>query len=97
MKTMYFTIEPIEVLDFKHATAIEKNLNVNIRHLINVKLVKVLHCVKSVHIRTFSGPNFPAFGLKTEIYSLNLRIQPECGKIRSEKLGIQTLFTQCYT
>ena len=41
------------------------------------------HSVKSVHIRSFSGPYSPAFGLNTEIYFLNLRIQSECGKIRT--------------
>ena len=27
-----------------------------------------IHCVKGVHIRSFSGPYFPAFGLNTERY-----------------------------
>ena len=31
----------------------------------------------------FSGPYFRAFGLKTERYSVTLRIQSECGKIRT--------------
>ena len=43
------------------------------------------HCVKSVHIPSFSGPYFPAFGLNTERYSVSLRIQSECGKIRTKK------------
>ena len=34
------------------------------------------HFVKSVRIRSFSGPYFPAFGLKTERYTVSLRIQP---------------------
>ena len=29
-----------------------------------------IHCVKSVHIRSYSGPYFPAFGLNAERYSL---------------------------
>ena len=33
----------------------------------------------------FSGPYFPAFGLNTERYSVSLRIQSECGKIRTRK------------
>ena len=41
------------------------------------------HCVKSVRIRSYSGPHFPAFGLNTERYSVSLRIQSECGKIRT--------------
>ena len=33
----------------------------------------------------FSGPYFPAFGLNTERYRVSLRIQSECGKIRTTK------------
>ena len=43
----------------------------------------------------FSGPYFPTFGLNTERYLVSLRIQSECGKMRTTKLRIQTLFTQC--
>ena len=39
----------------------------------------IMHCVKSVLIRTFSGPYFPVFGL------VSLRIHSECGKIRTRK------------
>ena len=44
-----------------------------------------MHCVKSVHIRSFTGPCFPAFGLNTERYRVSLRIQPKCGKMRTSK------------
>ena len=37
------------------------------------------HCVKSVRIRIYSGPNFPAFGLNMEWYAVSLCIQSECG------------------
>ena len=37
-----------------------------------------IHCVKSVRIRSFSGPYFASFELNTETYS-------ECGKIRTRK------------
>ena len=40
------------------------------------------HCVKSVRIRSYSCPDFPAFGLKTERYSVSVRIKSECGKMR---------------
>ena len=50
---------------------------------------EALHCVKSVRIRKFSGRYFPAFRLNTERYSvytpISLRIQSECGKIRTRK------------
>ena len=38
-----------------------------------------LHCLKSVNIRSYSVPYFPAFGLN---------IQSECGKYGPEKLWI---------
>ena len=44
--------------------------------------------MKSVRIRSYSGPFFPIFRLNTERYSISGLIQSECGKIR-------TLFTQC--
>ena len=43
------------------------------------------HCVKSVRLRSFSCPHFPAFGLNTETYRVNLRIQSKCGKIWTRK------------
>ena len=39
--------------------------------------------MKSVRIRNYLGPHFPAFGLNTERYSVSLRIQSEYGKIRT--------------
>ena len=46
-------------------------------------LERACHCVKSVRIRSYSGPHFPAFGLNTERYGVSLRIQSECGKMRT--------------
>ena len=39
-------------------------------------------CMKSVRIRSYCGPYFPAFGLNTKRYSVSLRIQSECGEMR---------------
>ena len=47
-----------------------------------------MHCLKSVQIRSFSGLYFPAFGLNTVIYSVNFRIQSECGKMRTRKNSV---------
>ena len=51
-------------------------------------MCNVKHCVKSVRIRIYSGPHFPAFGLNTVSilssnagYSVSVRIQFECGKM----------------
>ena len=39
--------------------------------------------VKSVHIRSYSGLHFLAFGPNTERYGVPLLIQSECGKMRT--------------
>ena len=55
------------------------------------KLLKDIRCVKSVHIRSSSGPYFLTFRLNTLyliVFSLN------AGKYGPEKLRMQTLFTQ---
>ena len=47
----------------------------------------------------FSGPYFPAFGLNTETYGENLHIKSRCGKIRTRKNSVWTVwtvFTQCF-
>ena len=36
----------------------------------------------------FSGPYFPAFWLNTERYFVSLRIQSECGKLRTRKNSV---------
>ena len=47
--------------------------------------VKPFHCEKSLLILSFFGLYFPAFGMTTEIYSVNLRIKSKCRKIRTRK------------
>ena len=42
---------------------------------------QLLHCVKCVRIRSYSGRPFPAFGLNTERYGVSLHIQSKCGKM----------------
>ena len=58
----------------------------NLRH--NLQLI-IIHCVKSVRIRSFF-PCFPAFKLNTSVFS------PNVGKYGPEKLRLQTFFTQWY-
>ena len=41
------------------------------------------HSVKSVRIRCYSGHYFHTFGLNTERYSVSLRIQCECRRLRT--------------
>ena len=42
-----------------------------------------LYCVKSVRMWSYLGPHFPAFRLNMERYRISLRIQSECGKMRT--------------
>ena len=52
------------------------------------------YCIKSVCIRRFLGPYFLAFGLNTEIYRENFRIQSECRRIQTRKtLNTDTFYT----
>ena len=51
--------------------------------LLSVNVTLFLHCMKSVCIRSYSGPYFPAFGLNMERFEASLSIPSECGKIRS--------------
>ena len=52
------------------------------------------HCVKSVRIWS---PHFPAFGLNTETYFVNLRIQSECGKMRTRKTSDTETYTMTHS
>ena len=52
-----------------------------------LRLSQEKQCIKSVRVSNFSGPHFPALGLKTEIYSVNPCIQSECGKIQTRKVN----------
>ena len=45
----------------------------------------ILHCVKIVCIRSFSGLYFPEFGLNSEIHYVSARIRSKCWKIRTRK------------
>ena len=59
---------------------IVSNKELNLFSVSNKKYLPSGHCMKSVHIRSFSGQYFPAFGLNTGYYG-------------REKLRIRTLFT----
>ena len=50
-----------------------------------LRIYDLCHCLKSVRIRSFSGPYFAAFRLNREINSVNLHIQSECEKMRTRK------------
>ena len=60
----------------------------------NSNLIFKIHCVKIVQERSFCGPYFPAFGLNTEIYGVNIRIQSKYWKIRTRKTPyLDTFYT----
>ena len=60
-------------------------------------LENISYTVKSVRIRSYSGPYFPAFGLNMERYSVSLCIQSECGKMRTRvSPNWDTFYAVCY-
>ena len=63
---------------FGHACA---ETEVVLRRFRNSDMALRKKCQKK--ILSYSGPNFPAFGLNTERYSVSLRIHSECGKMRT--------------
>ena len=65
---------------------VKSNTLKKIKILFGIKLQKKssLH-EKCPHTMFFSGPYFPIFELNTEIYSVNLCIQSEWGKIWTRK------------
>ena len=50
-------------------------INLQGRLFFSEKISRVEHCMKSGHIRTYSGPYFPSFGLNTERYGVSLPIR----------------------
>ena len=71
--------------------------NVGSEENIRKKWVKsiILTAWKVPKYGVFSGRYFPAFGLNTEIYGVNLCIQPKYGKIRTRKTSIFGYFSRC--
>ena len=55
----------------------------------------MFHCMKSVPIRIYCGPHFPAFGMNLKRYKYLSVFSPNVGKCGPEQLWIRTLFTQC--
>ena len=49
---------------------------------------------ENVQIRSFSGSYFPIFGVNTERYSVSLRIQSKCWKIRKGEKSVFTHFSR---
>ena len=62
-----------------------------LKHVIVIQ-PPLLHCVKSVRIRSYSGPHFPIFGLIAERYSISSRILSEWGKMRTRITPVMDTF-----
>ena len=76
-----FLIDPLTTNNAIHRKSLTSTLDWH--GAISYFSVSNLHCVKSVRIWSYSGPYFAAFGLNTERYFVSLRIQSECGKMRT--------------
>ena len=56
--------------------------------------ISCYHCVKSVHVQSYSGLHFHSFKLSIERYKTSLCIQSECGKIRTRTTpNMDTIYT----
>ena len=66
------------------------------RALIHWETLNLFHYVKSVRIWSYSGPYFPTFGPNTERYGVSLRIQSECGKMRTKITTNTDMFHAVY-
>ena len=68
---------------FIYDLSLSLSLSLSLFWTFSVSLVSPLpendHCVKSVRIRSFSGPYFPVFGLNTQL------IRSKCGKMQTRK------------
>ena len=64
------------------------------KYCIFVALFKEFTAWKVPTFGVFSGPYFPAFGLNTGIYGVNLRIQSECRKIQTRKNSVLGHFSR---
>ena len=53
-----------------------------------IMILKTLTAWKVSKYGVFSSPYFPEFGLNTERHGVSLRIQSECGKIRTRKNSV---------
>ena len=64
--------------------------------MINTKLFSAnQHCVKSVSIRSYSGPHFLGFGQNTERDGVSLRVQSKCRDMRTRIIpNTDTIHTQ---
>ena len=58
---------------------------------------RAYHCVKCFCIRSYSGRYFPAVGLNMERYFISLRIQSECGIIRTRITPNTDIFYAVYS
>ena len=54
------------------------------------------HCVKSVRIRSYSGPDFPAFGLNTERYCEYEHFLRRASQANSSYLASTTYILRTY-
>ena len=52
----------------------------------------IQHGLKSVRFRSFSSLHFPAFGLNTDNFFVNIHIQSECGKIWTRKISNTNIY-----
>ena len=89
--TLPYPLDCASKIDVKYNFEFEDALGVITQQLLRFKnkgsnswrRCENTHCVKSVRIRSYSGPYFSAFGLNKAKKGVSLRIQSKCGKMRA--------------
>ena len=92
-----FVCSAIKVINYKQeqTPVLQNNSKTKIcLSFLKCKNASKQNCVKSIRIRSYFSPYFPAFRRNTERFSVSLylRIQSECGKIRTRI----TLYTDTF-
>ena len=90
VSSLWFTIFlSFKVIDYHYFATLFNKLKFNfacdVQKIYDVENLLQHHYVKSVRIRSFSGPYFSVFGLNKERYSASLGIHSKCEKIPTRK------------
>ena len=83
VSVVLFLLVRVEIITRMVSSKIHNRTTENLRNIV-IGFITI-QCVKSVRIRSFSGPYFPASRLNTERYVEYLYIQSKFGELRTRK------------
>ena len=85
MTSCHLYTDEIQAQNLKHARNTSVQMKILFSYHKSEKFRRKFHCLQSVRTWSFSGPYLHAVRLNGERYGGSLRIQSECGKIRTIK------------